>query len=42
VEVDGDIVAELNTDAAVLHAALAARRTGTVRSVTREAGSKQR
>jgi glutaredoxin len=42
VEVDGDIVAELNVDAAVLHSVLAERRTGTVRSVTREAGSKQR
>jgi len=32
VEVDGDVVAELDIDPAVLHAALAARRTGTVRS----------
>jgi glutaredoxin len=42
VEVDGDIVAELDIDGAALNAALAERRTGTVRSVTREAGSKQR
>jgi glutaredoxin len=41
VEVDGDIVAELVIDPAVLDAALAERRTGTVRSVTREAGSEQ-
>ena len=42
VEVDGDIVAELDIDRAALDAALAERRTDTVRSVTREAGSKQR
>jgi len=42
VEVDGDIVAELDIDGAALDAALAGRRTDTVRSVTREAGSKQR
>ena len=41
VEVEGEIVAELDVDAAVLHAALAERRTDTVRSVPREAGSKQ-
>jgi len=41
VEVDGEIVAELDVDPALLNAALAGRRTGTVRSVTREAGSKQ-
>jgi glutaredoxin len=41
VEVDGEIVAELHVDMAALDAALAGRRTGTVRSVTREAGSKQ-
>jgi hypothetical protein len=40
--VDGDIVAELDIDRAALDAALAERRTDTVRSVTREAGSKQR
>jgi glutaredoxin len=42
VEVDGDIVAELDIDPAALHAALAERRTDTVRSMTRETGSKQR
>jgi glutaredoxin len=41
VEVDGSIVAELDIDPAALHAALAERRTGTVRSVAREAGSQQ-
>jgi glutaredoxin len=41
VEVDGEIVAELDVEPAVVDAALAERRTGTVRSVTREAGSKQ-
>ena len=41
VEVDGRIVAELDIDHAALDAALAERRTGTVRSMTREAGSQQ-
>jgi hypothetical protein len=40
-EVDGDIVAELDVVPAAVHAALAERRTGTVRSVTRNAGSTQ-
>jgi glutaredoxin len=39
VEVDGDIVAELVVEPAAVRAALAERRTGTVRSVTRNAGS---
>jgi glutaredoxin len=41
VEVDGDIVAELDIDPALLRAALAERRTSTVRSVTHEDGSQQ-
>jgi glutaredoxin len=41
VEVDGSIVAELDIDPAALDAALAERRTGTVRSMTREGGSQQ-
>ena len=39
VEVDGDIVAELVVEPAAVRAALAERRTGTVRSVTPDAGS---
>ena len=39
VEVDGEIVAELHADAAVLRAALAARGTGTVRVMTNETRS---
>ena len=41
VEVDGNIVAELDVQPAAVRAALAERRTGTVRSVTRNAGSTQ-
>jgi glutaredoxin len=41
VEVDGEIVAELHIDPAAFNAALGGRRTGTVRSMTREAGSEQ-
>jgi Glutaredoxin-like domain (DUF836) len=41
VEVDGRIVAELDIDLAALDAALGERRPGTVRSMTREAGSQQ-
>ena len=41
VEVDGEIVAELHLEPGALDAALAERRTGTVRSVTRNAGSRQ-
>ena len=41
VEVDGDIVAELVVEPAALRAALVERRTGTVRSVTRNHGSTQ-
>jgi glutaredoxin len=42
VEVDGKIVAELDVDTAALDAALAERRTDTVRSMTREARSRPR
>jgi glutaredoxin len=42
VEVDGEIVAELHVEPAALDAALAERRTGTVRSMTRDGGSTQR
>jgi len=41
VEVDGNIVAELDVQPAAVRAALAERRTGTVRSVTRNPGSTQ-
>ena len=41
VEVDGEIVGELDTAPAAVQSALAERRTGTVRSVTRNAGSTQ-
>jgi glutaredoxin len=41
VEVDGDIVAELVVEPAAVRTALAERRTGTVRSVTRNDGSTQ-
>ncbi len=41
VEVDGRVVAELDIDLAALDAALGERRTGTVRSMTREGGSQQ-
>jgi glutaredoxin len=41
VEVDGEIVAELHVEREALHIALTGRRTGTVRSVTRNAGSRQ-
>ena len=42
VELDGEIVAELHLDPEVLRLALAARRTGTVRPVTREAETERR
>jgi glutaredoxin len=41
VEVDGNIVAELDVQPSAVRAALAERRTGTVRSVTRKPGSTQ-
>jgi glutaredoxin len=41
VEVDGEVVAELHLEPGVLDAALAERRTDTVRSVTRDAGPRQ-
>jgi glutaredoxin len=41
VEVDGEIVAELHLEPGVLDTALAERRTGTVRSMTRDAGSRR-
>ena len=41
VEVDGRVVAELHVEPGALQAALAERRTGTVRSMTRNAGSRQ-
>jgi thioredoxin-like negative regulator of GroEL len=42
VEVDGEIVAELHVESAELRLALAERGTGTVRSMTGDAGSEQR
>jgi glutaredoxin len=41
VEVDGEIVAELHVEAAALRVALGERGTGTVRSMTDDAGLKQ-
>jgi hypothetical protein len=42
VEVDGKIVAELHVEPAALRVALGERGTGTVRSMTPDAGSEQR
>ena len=42
VEVDGAIVAELHVEPETVRVALAERRTGTVRSMTNDAGSEQR